>query len=161
MSALRLEKLSRQHAVETFDCGDDALNRYLRRFALPNQTAQAGQTYVALSDDAVIGYFTLVVGSVSHDDAEGRLRKGLARHPIPVMILARLAVARDWQGRGVGAGLLRDAVLRTFAAAEIAGIRALVVHAKTERAREFYLQHGFVPSPTDALHVYALLKDLA
>lgn len=161
MSALTLEKLQRRHATEAFDCGQDALNRYLRNHALANQQARAAQTYVALTGENVIGYYTLVVGEVAFEQAADRLKKGLARYPIPVMVLARLAIASNWQGQGIGAGMLRDAVLRTLAAAEIAGIRAMVVHAKNERARAFYEYHGFAPSPTDPLHLYALLKDIA
>lgn len=160
MTALRIEKLARHHPVEPFDCGDDALNRFLVRYALPNQQANASQTYVGLADDVVIGYTTLVVGEVAYDDAPERLKKGLARHAVPIMLLARLAVRLDWQGRGIGAGLLRDAIRRTLQAADIAGIRAFVVHAKDARARAFYEHFDFVASPTDPLHLFALIKDL-
>lgn len=160
MSHFRIEKLTRRHAVENFDCGEEALNRFLVRFALPNQQANASQTYVGLSDDALIGFYTLVVGEVRYDDAPERLTKGLARHPVPIMLLARLAVDTRWQGKGVGAGLLRDAILRTLQAADIAGIRAFAVHAKDDQARAFYRHFGFVESPTDPLHLFALMKDL-
>ncbi|MEH3117216.1 MAG: GNAT family N-acetyltransferase [Methylorubrum populi] len=161
MTGLRIEKLHRRHAVETFDCGEDALNHFLVRFALPSQMANASQTYVGVADDdAVVGFYTLVVGEVRHEDAPERLAKGLARHPVPVMLLARLAVAETWQGKRIGAGLLRDAVLRTLQAADIAGIRALVVHAKNEAARSFYERFDFQPSPSDPLHLFALIKDL-
>lgn len=160
MTRFRVEKLTRRHAVDSFDCGEEALNRFLARFALPGQQANASQTYVGLADDSVIGFYTLVVGEVRYDDAPERLAKGLARHPVPVMLLARLGVGVDWQGKGVGAGLLRDAVLRTLQAADIAGIRALAVHAKDEKARDFYRRFDFVESPTDPLHLFALIKDL-
>jgi len=160
VTGFRIEKLSRRHAVDQFDCGEEALNRFLIRFALPNQQANASQTYVGLADSAVIGFYTLVVGEVRYDDAPERLTKGLARHPVPIMLLARLAVQRDWHGKGVGAGLLRDAVLRTLQAADIAGIRALAVHAKDDAARAFYRRFDFVESPTDPLHLFALIKDL-
>jgi len=156
----RVEKLTRSHAVDRFDCGEEALNRFLIRFALPSQQANASQTYVGLADDSVIGFHTLVVGEVAYADAPERLTKGLARHPVPIMLLARLAVSREWQGKGVGAGLLRDAVLRTLQAADIAGIRALAVHAKDDAARSFYRRFDFVESPTDPLHLFALIKDL-
>jgi GNAT superfamily N-acetyltransferase len=159
-TSFRIEKLHRRHAVDTFDCGEAPLNRFLARFALPNQQANASQTYVGLADDTVIGFYTLVVCEVRSDDAPERLTKGLARHPVPIMLLARLAVGVDWQSKGVGAGLLRDAVLRTLQAADIAGIRALAVHAKDERARSFYQRFDFVESPTDPLHLFALIKDL-
>ena len=158
---LRIEKLHRRHAVENFDCGEDALNRFLVRFALPNQMANASQTYVGVSDeDAIVGFYTLVVGEVRYDEAPERLTKGLARHPVPVMLLARLAVSEAWQGKRIGAGLLRDAILRTLQVADIAGVRALVVHAKNDAARSFYERFDFQPSPTDPLHLFALIKDL-
>jgi len=160
MSDLRIEKLTRRHEVDNFDCGQDALNRFLQRFALINQQANASQTYVGLADGAVIGYYTLVVGEVSHDDAPDRLTKALARHPVPLMLLARLAVSSSWRGKGVGAGLLKDAMVRTLNAAEIGGIRALGAHAKDDTARSFYEHFGFIASPTDPLHVFILVKDL-
>ncbi len=107
---------------------------YLARFALANQKAGAAQTYVAVASELVVGYHSLTVGEVALDDAPDRLRKGLARHPIPIMLLARLAVSVDWQGRGLGAGLLKDAMRRTLQAADIAGIRVFAVHAKDESA---------------------------
>jgi GNAT superfamily N-acetyltransferase len=160
MTAFGIEKLTRQHAVEDFDCGEDALNRFLSRFAMQNQQASASQTYVGLADGHIIGFYTLVVGEVSYDDAPERLKKGLARHPVPLMLLARLAVSQDWQGKGIGSGLLKDAMLRTTQAAEIGGIRALAAHAKNETACTFYEHFGFIPSPTDPLHLFILVKDL-
>ncbi|MEF2074927.1 GNAT family N-acetyltransferase [Consotaella aegiceratis] len=161
MTNLRVEKLHRRHAVEAFDCGEDALNRFLVRFALPNQMANASQTYVGVADnEAIVGFYTLVVGEVRYEGAPERLTKGLARHPVPIMLLARLGTDMNWRGKGIGAGLLRDAVLRTLQVADIAGVRALVVHAKNEAARSFYERFGFQPSPTDPLHLVALIKDL-
>ena len=160
MSRYQIELLQARHAVEAFDCGEDVLNRFLGRFALANQRARASRTYVALDGDVVVGFHTLVVGEVSPEQAPERIRKGLARHPIPLMVLARLAVAVEHQGKGLGAALLKDAIGRTLAAAEIAGIRALAVHANDERAQGFYEHFGFRPSPTDQLHLFVLLKDL-
>lgn len=160
MTCFRIEKLSRQHAVETFDCGQEALNRFLARFALHNQQANASQTYVALADDTVIGFYSLVVAEVNYDDAPDRLTKGLARHPVPIMLLARMGVAVGWQGKKVGAGLLRNAMQRTLQAADIAGVRALAVHAKDEEAQAFYRHFDFIESPTDPLHLFILVKDL-
>ena len=160
MKVLRIEPLQASHALDGFDCGEEALNRFLLRFALVNQRAQASRTYLALHGDAVLGFHTLVVGAVSPEQAPERIRKGLANHPIPVMVLARLAVARSHQGQGLGAGLLKDAIGRTLAAAAIAGIRAMVVHAKDQQARGFYEHFGFRPSPTDPLHLFVLVKDL-
>ena len=160
MTGLRLEKLARHHAVDNFDCGSPTLNQFLIRFAFPNQQANASQTYVAMSDEQVIGFYTLVVGEVAYDDAPERLAKGLPRFPVPIMLLARMAVSLAWQGKGVGSGLLKDAMLRTLQAADIAGIRAFTVHAKDEQARAFYEHFDFIPSPTDPLHLYVLIKDL-
>jgi GNAT superfamily N-acetyltransferase len=155
-----IAKLHRGHAIDVFDCGREVLNRFLIRYALQNQQAGASQTYLALDGGEVTGYYTLVVGQVDFADAPQRLTKGLARHPVPVMLLARLAIALPWQGRGLGAGLLKDAMLRTLQAAEIAGIRAFAVHAKDDRARAFYQHFDFVPSPTDPYHLFKLLKDV-
>ena len=97
---------------------------------------------------------------VERDLAPERIGKGLARHPIPLMLLARPAVATRWHGKGLGAGLLKDAMLRTLQAADIAGIRALAVHAKDDEARAFYERFDFAASPTDAHHLFILLKDI-
>ena len=160
MASLRIERLERSHAIDTFDCGREALNRFLIRYALQNQQAEASQTYVALADKEVVGYYTLVVGQVDYSEASERLKKGLARHPVPIMLLARLAVATSWQGKKLGAGLLKDAMLRTLQAADIAGIRAFAVHAKDDEARAFYEHFDFFPSPTDPYHLFRLLKDV-
>jgi GNAT superfamily N-acetyltransferase len=156
----RIEKLRPDHHIEDFDCGRDELNRYLLRYAWLNQQAGAAQTYVGLVGDTVIGYHSLTVGHVSREEAPSRLTKGLARHPVPIMLLARLAVDRRWHGHGVGKALLKDAMLRTLQAADIAGIRAVAVHAKDEEARRFYEKFDFVPSPTDPMHLFVLLKDV-
>ena len=124
------EPLARDHDCRAFDCGSTPLNEYLRRFAWTNQQAAAARTYVATRGRTVVGYYTLAYGRVEHEGTTERIRKGLARHPIPVMVLARLAVDRSEQGRGLGQGLLKDALLRTLQAAEIAGLRAMIVHAK-------------------------------
>jgi GNAT superfamily N-acetyltransferase len=157
---LKIEKLRREHILEGFDCGKEPLNRFLIRNALQSQQSNASQTYVAVEAGRIIGYHTLAVGEVSYDEASERLKKGLARHPVPVMILARLAVSRNCQGRGVGPALLKDALLRTLQAADIAGIRAFVVHAKDGEARAFYEHFDFIPSPTDPMHLFLLLKDI-
>jgi GNAT superfamily N-acetyltransferase len=160
VTASHIEKLDARHRVEGFDCGQAALNNYLIRFALPNQRASTAQTYLGLADDQVVGFYTLVVGEVAYDDAPERLAKGLARHPIPIMLLARLAVSLNWRGRGLGAGLLKDAMRRTLQAADIAGMRAFAVHAKDDAAAAFYRHFDFLPAPTDPLHLFLLLKDL-
>jgi len=162
VTALRIERLHRSLDLDAFDCGREPLNRFLIRYALQNQQQQAGasQTYVALADDEVVGYYTLVVGQVEYGDAPERLIKGLARHPVPIMLLARLAVATSWQGKGLGSGLLKDAMLRTLQAADIAGIRAFAVHAKDDEAKSFYERFDFIESPSDPYHLFRLLKDI-
>ena len=156
----RIEKLRCEHAVDCFDRGQEALNRFLVRYAFQNQQAEASQTYVALTADKVVGFYTLVVAQVEYGDAPRRLGKGLARHPTPLMLLGRLAVATRWQGKGLGPGPLKDAMLRTLRAADIAGIRAMAVHAKDDGARAFCERYGFVSAPTDPYHLFVLLKDV-
>lgn len=155
-----IRKLRADDSVDTFDCGQPALNNYLQRFALINQQAGSAWTYVLGVNEKVVGYYSLAVGSVEHRQAPDRVSKGLARHPIPVMLLARLAVDRVHQRRGLGRALLKDALLRTLAAADIAGIRALIVHAKDATARTWYEGWDFEPSPTDPYHLFLVLKDV-
>jgi GNAT superfamily N-acetyltransferase len=157
---LRIERLSRNHAVENFDCGREELNRFLIRYALTNEQAGASRSYVAVAGTEIVGFYTLVVGQVSYEGAPARLTRGVARHPVPIMLLARLAVSVGWQGRSIGAGLLKDAMRRTLQAADIAGIRAFAVHAKDDAAQAFYRHFDFVPSPTDPMHLFLLLKDV-
>lgn len=148
------------HDLSQFDCGKEELNRFLKRFALASQQAQSAQTYVACQGSVVVGYHSLTFGSVTHEQTPERVKKGLARHPIPVMILARLAIDRNLQGRGLGQGLLKDALRRTVAAAHIGGLRAMLVHAKDDAARAFYQHFNFEPSPSDPYHLFMLIKDL-
>lgn len=155
-----IAKLSASDAVDAFDCGQLALNQFLQRYALVNQKANSAQTYVCSSNGEVVGYYSLAVGSVDAESAPSRVMKGLARHPVPVMILARLAVDQAHQRRGLGQALLKDALLRTAQAADIAGIRALLVHAKDDAARQWYESWEFEPSPTDSFHLFLMLKDL-
>lgn len=157
---LRIEKLTRAHAVEDFSCGEPDLDRFLIRHALQAQFANSSQSYLALRDASVVGYYTLVVGQVEPAQAPLRVAKGMPRHPIPLLILARLAVHEDWRGRSLGAGLLRDALGRTLQVADIAGVRALAVHAKDDGAVAFYRHFNFEPSPVDARHLFLLIKDI-
>ncbi|MFO7802972.1 MAG: GNAT family N-acetyltransferase [Desulfovermiculus sp.] len=155
-----VRKLLPADIVDTFDCGQEELNLFLQRYAWVNQKAQNAQTYVSCLEKEVVGYYSLAVGNVVHAAAPNRITRGLARHPVPVMILARLAVDHGHQGRGLGRALLKDALLRTVQAADIAGIRALLVHAKDEGARQWYASWDFEPSPTDPYHLFLSLKDL-
>jgi GNAT superfamily N-acetyltransferase len=162
MSTFVIEKLRANHELAQFDCGKEELNRFLTRFALTNQQAQNAQTYVACraGQAAVVGYYSLAFGSVAHEQTPERIKKGLARHPIPVMILSRLAIDQGAQCQGLGQGLLKDALERTMRAADIGGLRAVLVHAKDDAARAFYQHFNFEPSPTDPYHLFVLTKDL-
>jgi predicted N-acetyltransferase YhbS len=155
-----IRKLAVGDATDAFQCGQIALDHYLQRYAWANQKANSAQTYVAVVDDAIVGYYSLSVAGVDWVNAPNRISKGLARHPVPVMLLARLAVRMDWQGKEIGKALLKDALMRTLQAADIAGIRAILVQAKDESARQWYLRWGFEPSPTNSLHLFLLMKDI-
>jgi GNAT superfamily N-acetyltransferase len=146
------EKLSTTHNLSDFDSGEPVLDDWLRRRALHNEMSGASRTYVACMGKTVVGYYTLAVGAVAHAEAPGRVRRNMP-DPLPVMVLGRLAVDKSLQRRGIGKGLLRDAVLRTVQAAEIAGIRAILVHAISEPAKRFYEGCGFMASPIDPLTV--------
>jgi GNAT superfamily N-acetyltransferase len=152
--------LEASHDLSAFDCGVPALNEYLKKFALVNHRNQSARTYVARRGEGVVGYYTLAAGSVRREDTPTRVARGLSRHPVPILLLARLAVDRGEQGRGVGAGLLKDALLRAAQAADLIGCRAVLVHAKDQAARAFYQRFGFEPSPVDELHLYLLMKDI-
>lgn len=155
-----IEKIHATHDTEPFDCGREELNRFIKRFALTSLQANSAQTYVAARDRVVVGYYSLAVGSVDHEEAPARVGKGLAKHRIPVMVLARLAVDRSEQGTGIGKGMLKDALRRTAQAADIAGMRALFVAAKDAEARRFYEHFNFDPSPADPHQLFLVMKDL-
>ena len=146
------EALSPEHDVSSFGSSIPILDDWLRRRALANQHSGASRTYVICVGKRVIGYYALAVGSVTQAEATGRTRRNMP-DPIPVMIVGRLAVDAAYQGRGLGRALLRDAILRTLQAAEIAGIRAVLVHAISDDARKFYERCGFQASPVDPLTV--------
>ncbi len=160
MTRFGFEKLGAHQNVNDFDCEAAALNRFLTMHALQSQRSNASQTYLCLTDDEVVGYFTLVVGQVEYIDSPERVRKGQARHPIPIMLLARLAVDAKWKGKGLGSSLLKEAAMRTLQVSDIAGVRAFVVHAKDDAAKNFYQHFGFVDGFSDSLQLYVLIKDL-
>ncbi|HEY5747002.1 MAG TPA: GNAT family N-acetyltransferase [Chryseolinea sp.] len=161
MGFVQPRPLEKGDPVAGFDCGAEALNRFLERYAHQSQQSQSARTYVTLSTDGKIaGYYTLAYGSVEYEEVPERTRKGLARHEVPVMVLARLAVANEFQGQGIGKQLLRDALLRTLQAADIAGLRAVVVDAKDEKAKQFYERFRFEPFPGEPLKLALFLKDL-
>lgn len=152
------EPLSEAHDVAAFHSGEPSLDDWLRQRALNNQRTGATRTYVITDDVRVIGYYALATGAVAASEATGRVRRNMP-DPIPVMILGRLAVDQAWQGQGLGFDLLQDAVLRTLQAADIAGIRALLVHALHENAARFYEHAGFQPSSLRPLTYMLLLDD--
>lgn len=154
------EPISPNHEVADFDCGEDELNEFLQRYALTNHRSDGARTFVVCKKGKVVGYYSLVLGAASPAEAPQRVKKGLGSYPIGVMVLARLAVDRVEQGQRLGEALLKDAMIRSARVAEEAGARALVAHAKHERAKTFYERYGFEPSPTDELHLFLLMKDL-
>lgn len=153
-------KLEQRHDVAGFQSGAEDLDTWLQRFAWMNQAAGNATSYVATSGDVVVGYYALATAAVAKASAPDRVLKGGVPSEIPCLLLARLAVARDWQGKGLGRGLLVDALKRTVQVASEVGVRALLIHARDEDARAFYLRHAeFVQSPTDELHLLLLIKD--
>jgi GNAT superfamily N-acetyltransferase len=155
-----IEKLRRDHLVDSFDCGKEELNRFLKKHALTNQASDSAQTYVLADDLVVKGYYSLAAGTVSHQEATERVKKGLARHPVPAILLARLAVDASLQGKRIGPALLKDALRRAVHAADTIGARAVLVHAKDDSAKGFYEHFTFEPSPSDPYHLILIMKDL-
>ena len=151
--------ISAADPLDDFDCGEEVLNLWLRQRALQNEAAGASRTFILTEGKQVIGYYTLTAGSVAHAAATGKSRRNMP-DPLPVAILGRLAVARTHQRDGLGRELLRDAVLRVIGAAETLGIRAMLIHALSERARTFYERFGFQRSPLDDMTLMAVLPDL-
>lgn len=159
MSLRAPEALGPQHQLEGFDCGKPALNDWLLRHARQAQGSGSAKTFVVADDTQVVGYFSLTVGQIDTLDAPERMRKGMGQYPLPVVILARLAIARAYQGRGLGVALLQDAIRRTLLIAEQAGIRALLTHPIDAEARRFYTRFGFIASPLREQQLLLLLKD--
>jgi len=159
MSLRAPESLSPEHQLHTFDCGKPALNDWLLRHARQAQTSGSARTFVVTDGDRVAGYFSLTVGQIDTLDAPERIRKGMGHYPIPVVILARLAVDRAYQGQGIGVGMLQDAIRRTLVIAEQAGIRAMLTHPLDEDAAQFYQRFGFIASPLREQQLLLLLKD--
>jgi GNAT superfamily N-acetyltransferase len=154
------EKLTRAHDLAQFDCGEPELDGWLKRRAIQNEETGASRTYVVCAGRQVEGYYALAAGAAAHANAPGRVRRNMP-NPVPVMVIGRLAVDARFQGRGLGSALLRDAVLRTLQAAEIAGIRAILVHAISESAKRFYEKSGFIPSPIDPMTLMITVAEAA
>jgi predicted N-acetyltransferase YhbS len=143
--------ITAEHDTSSFHCRHESLNEWLRRRALANASSRATRTYVVSDKDhRVVGYYALAAGSLDVESASTRLRRNMP-NPLPVVVLGRLAVDDTWSGRGIGGGLLKDAVLRSLQAADLIGACALLCHAIDEDAKAFYARHGFVESPTQEL----------
>lgn len=155
------EPLSRLHDAATFDCGSHpSLNEWLRRFAWINQQNETSRTYVVHRAHRVVGYYSIAAGSVLREAVPARIAKGLAHHPVPVLLLTRLAVDKSEKGKGLGGALLKDALIRMAQAADIVGARAVLVHAIDPEAAAFYRHFNFEPSPAGELQLMLLMKDL-
>jgi GNAT superfamily N-acetyltransferase len=152
--------LKSEHEISSFDCErHSSLNLWLKRFALMNQSSGDSRTYVVERANKVVGYYSLAPGSISRKEATARAAKA-APDPIPVVLLARLAVDKSEQGQGLGKALLKDALGRAYAGAEIIGGRAVLVHSIDHQAADFYTRFGFEPCPGIELHLMLLMKDL-
>jgi GNAT superfamily N-acetyltransferase len=158
----RPEPLDRRHQLDGFDCGEPALDDWLKTYARAAHGSRSARVFVTTSDGTtVVGYYALAAAQLALEEAAARVIRGESRQrPVPAVLLARLAVDRRPQGAGVGRSLLQDAVLRCFQAADAIGVRAMLIHAKDAAARAWYEQAGFEPSPTDPLHLMLLMKDL-
>lgn len=155
-----IEKLRRELDLSNFDCRSPALNTWLQKFAWLNQQADSAKTYVAVRENRVVGYYALTAGSVHKHESPERIAKGLANHPVGVVLLARLAVDVNEKGKGLGKALLFDALKRIEEAADIVGVRAVMVHAIDDQARRFYEHFNFDSSPIDPFLLMLLLKDI-
>jgi len=152
--------LRAEHRLDAFQCAAAELESWLKERALKNQLDGASRTFVACANEDVVGYYALAAGAVLHAQASGSIRRNMPE-PIPVAILGRLAVHSGWGRRGIGAGLLRDAILRTMRLSEEMGVRALLCHAISQDAKNFYLYHGFVESPIEPMTVMLNIAKLA
>ena len=154
------ESLNNKHDLSAFACGEPGLNTFLTRRALSNQESGASRTFVlAAKNNRVVAYYSLATGSIEARQATGKVRRNMP-DPIPVMVLGRLAVSLEYQNRKLGAWLLKDALLRVLGVAEMVGIRAVLLHAMSDRARAFYLKHGFAASPLDPTTLMIPLIDV-
>lgn len=153
------EPLNDEHQIERFDSGEPVLDDWLRRRARANQASGASRTYVVCEGKVVVAYYALASGAIAQATVPGRFRRNMP-DPIPVVVLARLAVDRSYQGRGLGCALFRDAAHRVAQAADTIGIRGIVVHAISEDARKFYIALGFDPCPDEAMTLVVTLQDI-
>jgi GNAT superfamily N-acetyltransferase len=150
--------LAADHDLEPFTSGVGPLDAWLKDRARTNEAAGASRTYVVCHGLQVVGYYSLAAGSVLHQTATGRVRRNMP-NPVPAALLARLAIDRRWQGRGLGPALLRDAVLRVVGAADMIGVRVLLVHAISDEAKAFYEHVGFAPSPIEPMTLMITVEE--
>ena len=160
MSGLRLALLTAEHDVSPFDCGNDQLTSWLIRHALASQRADLARTYVALEGEQIVGYLSLTTGSVRRDEAPKRYARGMPAHPIPTILIARLAVDHRRQGRQLGSRLLAEALRLAVTASDAAAARLVVVDAIDERAAAFYRKRGFIDVPENSLRLYRKISDI-
>jgi GNAT superfamily N-acetyltransferase len=151
--------LANDHQLDAFDSGEAVLDDWLRRRARTNQASGASRTYVVCEGKHVVAYYALASGAIAQAAVPGKFRRNMP-DPIPVVVLARLAVDRNHQGRGLGRALFRDAARRVAHAADTIGIRGIVVHAISEEARQFYIALGFDPCPAQAMTLVVTLRDI-
>jgi GNAT superfamily N-acetyltransferase len=156
------EPLDATHTVDGFDCGVESLNVWLVEHARGAVASGSARVFVTVDREQarVCGYYALAAAAITHQQATERARKGQPRHPIPAVLLARLAVDASVQSRGIGAWILHDAMRRALSASEAVGMRVLLVHALDDAARRFYERWGFEPSPTDPFNLQMLFKDI-
>ena len=155
--------LTDHHIIEPFSCGEPSLDRWLQQRALKNESRRASRTYVICIDNQVVGYYALAVGSIAARQAPRKIKQNMP-DPIPVMVLGRLAVDTHYQGKGqrkgLGDALLRDAILRVLQAADIAGIKAILVHALSDQVKRFYEDRSFIASTFDSMTLFLPLDSL-
>lgn len=159
MTLKKPEPLNKDHNVADFNSNYPELDEWLKKYAFQAKMSGSAQTFIVTDNNIVVGFYSLTVGQIDVDEASERIKKGMGKHPIPVAILARLAVYHTYQGKGIGKAMLKDAILKTLHIVEQVGVRALLVHAIDEKAENFYKRFGFEPSPIRENQLLLLLKD--
>lgn len=149
--------ISAAHALDDFACGEPSLDAWLKRRALRNHASGASRCFVVCEGTRVVGYYSLSAGAIGHDAAPKAMRRNTP-DPLPVLLLGRLAIDERYHNRGLGQALLRDAMLRSVAVAADAGVFAILLHAISEPAKQFYLSRGFVESPLDSMTLMMTLE---
>lgn len=159
---IKPELLAKHHDANKFDCGNKDLNDFLKKYARQNIKKDASKTFVTclIETNTVVGYYTLVTGSVNHKEAPEKIKKGMSKHPIPIILIAKLATDNNYQGKGLGKNLLKDALFRTVQVSNHIGVRAIHVNAKDESAAIFYKKYDFIESPIDEFSLFILMKDI-